>query len=71
LATAGSGDVLTGIIAGLLAQGVDELEAAASGAFIHGYLGDMLFQEYGYFGFLAGELAEAIPKAMAAMLTAE
>lgn len=71
LATAGSGDVLTGIIAGLLAQGVDAPEAAAAGAYIHGYLGDMLFHEYGYFGFLAGELADAIPEAMAAMLTME
>jgi len=71
LATAGSGDVLTGIIAGLLAQGVDNVDAATSGAFIHGYVGDMLFQEYGYFGFLAGELADAIPEAMASMLTGE
>jgi NAD(P)H-hydrate epimerase len=69
LATAGSGDVLTGIIVGLLAQGVDPMEAAASGVYIHGYLGDILFQEYGYFGFLAGELADAIPGAMASMLT--
>jgi hydroxyethylthiazole kinase-like uncharacterized protein yjeF len=70
LATAGSGDVLTGIITGLLAQGVDALEAAASGVYIHGHLGDMLFREYGYFGFLAGELADAIPDAIASMLIA-
>jgi hydroxyethylthiazole kinase-like uncharacterized protein yjeF len=69
LATAGSGDVLTGIIAGLLAQGVGPLEAAASGAYIHGLLGDMLLEEYGYFGFLAGELAEAIPEAMAEIMS--
>jgi hydroxyethylthiazole kinase-like uncharacterized protein yjeF len=68
LATAGSGDVLTGIIAGLLAQGADPVEAAASGVYLHGYLGDMLFREYGYVGFLAGDLAEAIPEALAAML---
>jgi hydroxyethylthiazole kinase-like uncharacterized protein yjeF len=71
LATAGSGDVLTGIIAGLLAQGVDALESAAAGVYIHGYIGDMLFQEYGYFGFLAGEISDAIPEAMAAMLAME
>jgi NAD(P)H-hydrate repair Nnr-like enzyme with NAD(P)H-hydrate dehydratase domain len=69
LATAGSGDVLTGIIAGLLAQGADPVEAAASGVYIHGYLGDMLFKECGYFGFLAGDLADAIPEALAGMLT--
>jgi NAD(P)H-hydrate epimerase len=68
LATAGSGDVLTGIIAGLLAQGVAPLLAAASGVYIHGYLGDILFQEYGYFGFLAGELADAIPGALASIV---
>ncbi len=71
LATAGSGDVLTGIIAGLLAQGVDALEAAASGVYIHGLAGDMLFQEYGYFGFLAGELADAVPEAIGSLLTME
>ena len=68
LATAGSGDVLTGIIAGLLAQGVDPVEAAAGGAYLHGYLGDMLFHEYGHVGFLASDLAEAIPEALADML---
>jgi NAD(P)H-hydrate epimerase len=67
LATAGSGDVLTGIIAGLMAQGVPPLEAAYSGVYIHGMLGDMLLEEKGYFGFLAGELAERIPGAMAAI----
>ena len=65
LATAGSGDVLTGIIGGLLAQGADPLEAAASGVYIHGLLADLLLEEYGYFGFMAGELAETIPEAIA------
>jgi NAD(P)H-hydrate epimerase len=65
LATAGSGDVLTGIITGLLAQGADALEAAASGVYIHGLLADLLLEEYGYFGFMAGELAETIPEAIA------
>jgi NAD(P)H-hydrate epimerase len=65
LATAGSGDVLTGIIAGLLAQGADVLEAAASGVYIHGLIADLLLEEYGYFGFMAGELAETIPEAIA------
>jgi NAD(P)H-hydrate epimerase len=65
LATAGSGDVLTGIIAGLLAQGVPALEAACSGVYIHGHLGDMLLEERGYFGYLAGELTDRIPEALA------
>jgi NAD(P)H-hydrate epimerase len=69
LATAGSGDVLTGIIAGLLAQQVSPIEAACSGVYIHGLLGDMLLEERGYFGFLAGELANAIPEALATLVT--
>lgn len=67
LATAGSGDVLTGIIAGLLAQGVPPVEAACSGVYIHGHLGDMMLEEKGYFGYLAGELAQRIPEAVAAI----
>jgi len=71
LATAGSGDVLTGIIAGLLAQGSVPLEAACAAVFIHGYLGDMLLEEKGYYGFLAGELSERIPQAIASIFSSE
>ena len=69
LATAGSGDVLTGIIAGLVAQGVPPLKAAFCGAFIHGVCGDLLLAEERYFGFLAGEIADAIPTAMWSVLS--
>ena len=41
MATAGSGDVLTGMIAGLLAQKMDSYEAAVMGTFIHGLAGDI------------------------------
>jgi NAD(P)H-hydrate epimerase len=68
LATAGSGDVLTGIIAGLLAQKVSPVEAACSGVYVHGLLGDMLLEERGYFGYLAGELSDMIPEALASMV---
>ena len=71
LATAGSGDVLTGMIAGFLAQGMPALEAASSGVYMHGLLGDMLLEERGYFGFTAGELVDKIPEAMASMLLSE
>ncbi|HEC83348.1 MAG TPA: NAD(P)H-hydrate dehydratase, partial [Firmicutes bacterium] len=71
LATAGSGDVLTGIIAGLLAQGSVPLEATCAAVFIHGYLGDMLLEEKGYYGFLAGELSERIPQAIASIFSSE
>jgi NAD(P)H-hydrate epimerase len=68
LATAGSGDVLTGIIAGLLAQGVNALEAACAGSYIHGFAADLLLKEVGYYGFLAGDLEAMIPQAIASII---
>ena len=47
LATAGTGDVLAGIIAGLTAQSKNILESSAAGVFIHGMCGDSLYKEYG------------------------
>jgi NAD(P)H-hydrate epimerase len=68
LATAGSGDVLTGTIAGLLAQGVEPLQAAVSGVYIHGMCGELALSEKGYFGYLAGEIADKIPEAIASLI---
>lgn len=64
LATAGSGDVLTGAIAGLLAQGVPPFEAACLGVYLHGAAGDRLRSEVGASGWLAGDLARALPAAL-------
>ncbi len=61
LGTGGSGDVLTGIIAGLLAQGLGAPEAASVGAFIHGMAGDRLADRIGYDGVLASDLASELP----------
>lgn len=61
LGTGGSGDVLTGIIAGLLAQGMGAPEAAAAGAYVHGLAGDRLAQRLGQDGVLAGDLAAELP----------
>lgn len=63
LASAGTGDVLAGIIGALLAQGVDGMEAAAAGAFIHGRAGDVA----GHAGLIAGDLIEALPATLAAI----
>jgi ADP-dependent NAD(P)H-hydrate dehydratase / NAD(P)H-hydrate epimerase len=64
LGTGGTGDVLTGCIVGLLAQGVPPLEAACLGVYVHGLAGDILAEEMGVRGALAHEVADALPKAL-------
>lgn len=60
LATAGSGDVLSGIIAALYSKSKESLGSAAAAAFMHGYCGDLLFEKYGHDGTIAGDLIEEI-----------
>lgn len=62
LATAGSGDVLTGIISGLLAQGAPCRDAAVLGAFIHGACGTLAAAECGRQGTVASDLIPCIPR---------
>ncbi|MBI5288348.1 MAG: NAD(P)H-hydrate dehydratase [Chloroflexi bacterium] len=68
LATAGTGDVLAGTIAGLLAQGMAPFEAGACGVFVHGLAAEELSEELGDRGLLASELLPAIPRAMRTIL---
>ncbi|MFZ5596057.1 MAG: NAD(P)H-hydrate dehydratase [Bacillota bacterium] len=63
MATGGSGDVLTGVIAGLIAQGMDVAGAAAAGVYIHGLAGDRAALEKGMMGLIAGDILEALPLA--------
>lgn len=63
MATGGMGDVLTGLIAALLAQGLAPFEAACLGVHIHGLAGDLCAERIGQVGFLAREVADAIPAA--------
>jgi NAD(P)H-hydrate epimerase len=63
LATAGSGDVLAGVITGLLAQGLKPVDAARAGVYLHGLAGEMLREEMGLAGGLAGDLPLLIPRA--------
>jgi hydroxyethylthiazole kinase-like uncharacterized protein yjeF len=63
MATGGMGDVLTGVIGGLLAQGLTAWDAACAGAYLHGLAGDLA--KIADRGLLATELADALPKALA------
>jgi ADP-dependent NAD(P)H-hydrate dehydratase / NAD(P)H-hydrate epimerase len=64
LATAGTGDVLTGMIGGLLARGLGPAEAAWAGAYLHGLAGSLAGREAGD-GVVAGDLIPSIPRAVA------
>jgi ADP-dependent NAD(P)H-hydrate dehydratase len=61
LGTSGSGDVLAGAVAGLLARGADLAQAACWGTFLHGSAGDRLASRVGRLGFLARELVDELP----------
>ena len=65
MATAGSGDVLTGIIAGLLAQGYNQQDAALIGMYLHGLAGDLAVRDLGQESLIAGDLIHYLPKAFA------
>ena len=67
MATAGTGDVLTGIIAGLIAQHEDIEFSVKLGVYLHGLAGDLAAQTIGPVGFLAGEVSALIPKALKAL----
>ncbi len=64
LASAGTGDVLAGAIAGFVAQGLDSFEAAVAGVYIHGKAGELLAREVGDAGVIASDLLARLPMAM-------
>jgi hydroxyethylthiazole kinase-like uncharacterized protein yjeF len=65
LGTSGSGDTLSGIIAGLCARGTDPLRATVWGVYLHARAGDVLARQIGPYGFLARELLREIPRLLA------
>lgn len=62
MATAGSGDVLTGIVASLLGQKLAAFEAAALAVHVHGRAGDLAAAEFGQRGMIASDLLKALPQ---------
>ena len=71
MATGGSGDVLTGLVTALIAQGHDALSAAQLGAFVHGRAGDLAAERIGGgegVGLRAGDLVELLPRARAELV---
>ncbi len=67
MASGGMGDVLTGMIAGFLAQGYDGVRSAQLAVFCHGLAGDLLCREQGPLGFMAGDLLRVLPRALRAL----
>ena len=70
MASGGTGDVLAGVIAGLLAQEYSCAEACVLGVFIHGHAADLLLEETGTFGFTASEISDKIPASVNSVLSA-
>jgi hydroxyethylthiazole kinase-like uncharacterized protein yjeF len=64
MATGGTGDALTGMVVGLLAQGVPPWDAARAATYLHGLAGDLAAAERGETGMIAGDLIERIPDAI-------
>lgn len=64
MAVGGSGDVLAGIITGLLGQGMKPLEAAACGTWLHGAAGDLCARQIGQYGMLPTDMLNVLPRLM-------
>ncbi|MGH7274254.1 MAG: NAD(P)H-hydrate dehydratase, partial [Nitrospiria bacterium] len=64
MATGGTGDVLAGILGGLISQGLDPLQASKVGIYLHGLAGDLAALQKGTMGMIAGDVLECIPSAI-------
>ena len=69
MATAGMGDVLTGIIAGLMAQNLSSETAAVLGVYLHGLAGDIAAEKLGWHGLIAGDVLKAVPEAISSLIS--
>ncbi len=68
MASGGMGDVLSGVVGGLMAQGVTPLEALTAGVYLHGLAADLLVKQTGYRALLAGDVGSMIQGAVAELL---
>lgn len=68
MATAGSGDILTGMIASLIGQGMKAVDASVAGAYLHGLAGQLAASMKGGHGIIAGDIIESIPFAIDSVL---
>ncbi len=66
MATAGSGDVLTGVTAALVGQGLSRLDAAILGVYLHGMAGDIASNRLGQISLMATDILDALPEAFKA-----
>jgi NAD(P)H-hydrate epimerase len=69
MATAGSGDVLTGILTALLAQGYQSTEAAVLGVYLHGLAGDLAAYDTGHDSLIASDIINYLPQAFRTLKT--
>jgi NAD(P)H-hydrate epimerase len=60
MATAGSGDVLTGVVTALMGQGLSNLDAAVLGVYIHGLAGDIAAEKVGQVSLMATDIIDAL-----------
>lgn len=67
MATAGSGDVLTGVITSFIGQGIDSYKASILGVYCHGLAGDIVKEEKGEYGMIARDILESIPSSIKLM----
>jgi ADP-dependent NAD(P)H-hydrate dehydratase len=65
MSTAGSGDVLTGVITALIGQGLSNFDAAVLGVYLHGLAGDIAAEDIGQVSLIATDIIDALPKAFA------
>ena len=68
MATGGMGDVLTGIIAGLMAQGISSEKAATLAVYIHGLVADRVAEALGMHGLIASDVLKAVPQAISSLI---